>query len=326
MLRKSVKRKPVGCAGILVSDTICGPVTAFPAEGELLAVDTMPTKAGGCAANVAIVLAKQGIPAEVAGCLGNDSTAQVLLATLTENEVGVDGISYSDTLPTSKTVILLIAGEDRRYIHSFGANADFTAERIDRKWVKNLELFYLGGLFLMPNFRLDELVELLEFCREQGVKTVIDVVIPQGSEIPNNLDRVLELTDYFLPNEDEARILTGSADPREQVRMLLERRANTVVITRGKKGVIVGKERTYWEAGILDNFEPVDPSGCGDAFAAGFVTGIVSGLDIPSCIRYGSVLGASAVRALGTTDGVLIAEETKPYLDRAALEIHSGGL
>ena len=60
----------VGCAGILVADTFCGPMKRLPREGELLAIDEMPSKAGGCAANVAIDLAKQGVAADVCGCVG----------------------------------------------------------------------------------------------------------------------------------------------------------------------------------------------------------------------------------------------------------------
>lgn len=58
----------VGCAGILVADTFCGPMKALPREGQLLAVAAMPSHAGGCAANVAIDLAKQAIVADVVGC------------------------------------------------------------------------------------------------------------------------------------------------------------------------------------------------------------------------------------------------------------------
>ena len=62
----------VGCAGILVEDTFCGPMPLCPPEGQLVAVDAMPTKAGGCAANVAIDLAKQGVEVEIIGCVGRD--------------------------------------------------------------------------------------------------------------------------------------------------------------------------------------------------------------------------------------------------------------
>ena len=51
----------VGCAGILVADTLCGPVEALPRPGQLLAVEDIPSKAGGCAANVAIDLARQQV-------------------------------------------------------------------------------------------------------------------------------------------------------------------------------------------------------------------------------------------------------------------------
>ena len=60
----------VGCAGIIVADTICGPIAQLPAEGQLTIVDEMPTKIGGCAANVAVDLAKQGVDAELVGCVG----------------------------------------------------------------------------------------------------------------------------------------------------------------------------------------------------------------------------------------------------------------
>lgn len=128
----------VGCAGILVSDTFCGPMRELPREGQLLTVDTMPTKAGGCAANVAIDLTKQIITMEVAGCLGNDPSARVLLSGLDEHKVGVSRIFYSDNPLTSKTVILLVVGQDRRYIHSFGANAAFTVANIDRELMGKL--------------------------------------------------------------------------------------------------------------------------------------------------------------------------------------------
>ena len=110
------------CAGILVADTFCGPMAALPREGQLLAVEAMPVKAGGCAANVAIDLAKQGFSVEVAGCLGRDSSAKVVLDCLERFGVSCRRVAYSDGYPTSTTVILLVQGQDRRYIHSFGAN------------------------------------------------------------------------------------------------------------------------------------------------------------------------------------------------------------
>ena len=316
----------VGCAGILVSDTICGPMQELPHEGQLLAVDDLPTKVGGCAANVAIDLAKQGIKVDVAGCLGNDAYAQLLLTSLGAFSVDTSQIVFSDELPTSKTVILLVSGQDRRYIHSFGANAGFTVSHINREWVRGLKVLYVGGLFLMPAFLPEELLDLFLFCRQHGVTTVLDVVIPQNTKIPGNLGKLLNATDYFLPNDDEAQILTGFTDPQDQLRALIQTGANHVVITLGQRGILAGKGNQTWQAGIYQMEEVIDPSGSGDAFDAGMITGIVHGWDIPSMLRYASGLGASAVRALGTTDGVFRAEEAQNFLKSSQLEINQGTL
>jgi sugar/nucleoside kinase (ribokinase family) len=310
----------IGCAGILVSDTFCGPMQELPREGQLLAVDALPTKAGGCAANVAIDLSKQGVPVDISGCLGKDPSAQVLLASLQENQVGCERIVFSDHLPTSKTVILLVAGQDRRYIHSFGANAAYSVAHIDCEWVKGLKVLYIGGLFLMPSFNLSELLGLLEFCRSHGVTTVIDVVVPQNSQPPTDLAELLRLTDYFLPNDDEAYLLTGLSDPMEQLQAFMRMGANTVFVTLGRKGVLAGRGRQCWRAGIYE-MEMVDPTGSGDAFASGVVLGALRGWDIPTTIRYASALGASAIHALGTTDGVFTAKQAEAFISSHALEI-----
>lgn len=327
-----MKKVQVGCAGILVADTICGPMPALPREGQLLAVDHMPTRPGGCAANVAIDLAKQGVTVDVAGCLGKDAAAHVLLDSFNEYQIGTQRIVYSPELMTSKTAILLVAGQDRRYIHSFGANAAFKVSDIDHEWVRQLQVFYLGGLFLMPAFDPQELTELLKFCRSQGVVTVVDVVIPENATLPVDLRPLLKEVDYFLPNDDEAQRLTGLSDPLAQLRRLVEWGARHVIITLGRRGAIAARKRTgaspaeYWKAGIYSIPNAVDPSGCGDAFDAGLITGILHGWDMPTTLRYASALGGSATRALGTTDGVFNAAEAEQFIHDNPLEIETGWL
>ena len=122
----------VGCAGILVADTFCGPMTSLPQAGQLVAVEPFRRSAGGCAANVAIDLAKQGVSVDIAGCLGAMSRDEMVLEGLQSSGVGCDRVTYTDDTPTSETVILLVAGQDRRFIHNFGANAQFSIQHIDR--------------------------------------------------------------------------------------------------------------------------------------------------------------------------------------------------
>ena len=313
----------VGCAGILVEDTFCGPIRELPPEGALLALDALPVKAGGCAANVAIDLAKQGISVDVAGCLGNDASAKVLVSCFEQHRVGCKGLAYTDKFPTSKTVILLIKGQDRRYLHVFGANKAFTVGHIDRDWVASLKVFYLGGLFAMPAIRTGELANLLKFCRSKKVVTVVDVVVPNHMKGMKELGPLLPFIDWFVPNDDEAKLFTGKTDPHAQLRTFLDRGTTNVVITLGQDGALAGRGKDTWRSSVYP-IKAIDPSGSGDAFTAGVIASIVRGFDMPQTLRFASAIGASATRAVGTTDGVFTAKEADTFVAANTLKVTHG--
>lgn len=315
----------VGCAGILVTDTFCGPMSRIPRPGLLAVVESIVTKAGGCAVNTAIALAKQGIEVDVAGCVGEDAEASVLLSSLGDHGVGTAQAACTGAHPTSRTVILLVDGEDRRYIHTFGANKAFAAAQIQRDWLAGLKVFYLGGLFALPAIEAEELLGLLKFCREKGVVSVVDVVVPPGASGFGPYESLLPYIDYFLPNEDEARQLTGHADHMDQLRTLLRLGANTVIITRGHAGAVAAVDGNLWQAGVYE-MTAVDPSGAGDAFAAGVIMGIRRGYEMPDTLRYASALAASATRAMGTTDGIFTADELESFVAANRLEVVHGSI
>jgi sugar/nucleoside kinase (ribokinase family) len=310
----------VMCAGILVADTFCGPMDELPDEGMLLALDAMPSKAGGCAANVAICLGKQGITADVAGRLGNDPPAQIVLESLKRAGVGCEHVTFSDHQPTSQTVILLVRGQDRRYIHVFGANKEFAVAHIERAWLKGSKVFYLGGLFAMPAIQMAELLDLLRFCRSNGILTVLDVVVPKGQREFQGLYELLPYIDYFVPNDDEARQITGITDPLDQLRAFRRYGAKTVIITQGEVGCCAVKGGEIWRAGVFP-VKAIDLSGSGDAFSAGLIVGILRGWEMPQVLNYASALGASATRAIGTTDGVFTASEASAFVASSSLDI-----
>ncbi len=241
--------------------------------------------------------------------------------------IGCEQIATSDEYPTSTTVILLVRGEDRRYIHAFGANRAFTTADLRHDWLAALKVFYLGGLLAMPGIQTHALRDVLAFCRSRGVVTVVDVVVPEGSGAMEQIRPLLSEIDYFLPNDDEARELTGSSEPREQLRLLIAAGAHNVIITRGPAGAIAGSSTsdTCCEIGTY-GANVVDPSGAGDAFSSGVITGVVRGWDLESTLRYAAALGSSATRAVGTTEGVFTAAEANQFVAVQSLTVTRGPL
>lgn len=280
----------------------------------------MPVSAGGCAANVAIDLARQGVDVEVVGCVGCDIAADVLHESLERHQVGTGRITRVEHLPTSTTVVLLLKGQDRRYLHVIGANEALTVEQIARDWVRNLRVFYLGGLFALPGIELLQMADLLQFCRSCSVTTVLDVAVPHKQRRLDGLTDLLHLIDVFVPNEDEARAVTGFTDPYDQLDALQHMGAGTVVITGGAHGVVAGRAGTIWRCGAYQ-MAAVDPSGCGDAFTSGVIVGLLQGWSTPETLRYASAIGASASRALGTTQSVFTAAEAAEFVSSHPLTV-----
>jgi sugar/nucleoside kinase (ribokinase family) len=308
-------RPRVLCAGILVADLVIPPLAELPAPGELTASDDFLLAPGGCAANVAISLAKLGIPSAVSGRVGADFFGDFLQGELHAFGVDTSGLRRSPDRGTSKTVVLPVAGQDRRFVHSFGANADFTVQDVDRSLLALCDVFYLGGHLVLPSVSAPELAQLCAEARAGGARTVLDVVVPLGAAV--SLDSVREIlphVDVFVPNEDEARALTGEPDPRRQAARLLEAGAGTVIVTRGVEGAVLRSRDELLEV-RAPRVASIEQSGAGDAFSAGLITGLLAGWDAERRVRFASVIGASATTALGCTAGVFSRTQAEVFLE-----------
>jgi sugar/nucleoside kinase (ribokinase family) len=219
-------------------------------------------------------------------------------------------------------MIVNVRGEDRRFIHIFGANAAFTGADIPLDLVRRCQVLYVGGYLLMPGLTQDQLVPVFAAARAAGAKVVLDVGVPRPGEYRSRFDQLLPLVDVFLPNTDEAALILGEADPIRQAEEFHRMGAGTVVITMGGEGSVLVDGRQRLRAGVYPvNY--VDGSGGGDAFDAGYIYGLLHGLDAAGCLKVASALGASCVRAIGTTPGVFAEPECREYMAKHALRIES---
>ena len=303
----------VVCAGVLVADTFVPPLPRLPAAGELLATGDFWHDSGGCAANTATCLRKLGVRSGVVGKVGRDAGGDFVEQDLRAKGVDTAGLRRSERLGTSETVILPVSGEDRRYIHTFGANADFRVEDISREQVAGAEVFYVGGYLILPGFDPGAFRELLAFARGQGVRTVLDVVVTEGGGGWEMLAAVLPEVDFFTPNDHEAQVLTGEREPRAQAECLLRAGCGTVLITQGEKGVLLARADQVLELPAF-SLPMVDGSGAGDAFAAGLIAGLLRDWELGECLRLASAVGASACTKLGCTPGVFTWAEAEKFL------------
>jgi len=292
----------------------------MPEPGELVPTEGIQLALGGCASNAGLDLAKLGVTVGVSGCVGDDVFGQFILDTLRAGRVDISGIHRIPGAGTASSMVINVTGQDRRFISTPGANTKFTVEHIPPEWVRQAKVFYVGGYLMMPGLETDEFVDLFRTARAGGAKTVLDVVLFGGEHYWKTLEKILPETDVFLPNDDEAAIITGLKDPLQQAERFRQAGAKTVVITEGRRGSLLVADNLRLRCGVYP-VEFVGGTGSGDAFDAGYIAGLLAGEGPAGCLRWGSALGASCVRAIGATEAVFTRPEAEAFVRRYELRI-----
>jgi sugar/nucleoside kinase (ribokinase family) len=317
------EKHSVVCAGLLVADHLCAPISHLPAAGELVAADELVLNIGGCASNAAVVLAKLGITATVCGKVGDDFFGKFVTETLIGYGIDCSAVAVDPDLPTSQTLIVNVKGQDRRFIHSFGANGAVRAEDLDKILDDPPRVLYVGGYLIMPGLEAHALTARFARARRAGTITLLDVACPGGADYLELVEPVLAETDVFLPNAHEAElILGGETDPLKQAEAFRKMGARRVVITRGDEGAVSVSDELRVRLGTYP-VAFVDGTGGGDAFDAGYIVGLLDGLPEIECLKFASAVGASCVRAIGTTAGVFTRPEADAFIRQHKLTVET---
>jgi sugar/nucleoside kinase (ribokinase family) len=311
---------PVVCAGLVVADHVCPPLDHLPRPGGLVTVEDLVLNIGGGAANTAVDLARLGVPSAICARVGNDIFGRFATETLRDRGVDCSALKVDSSESTSQTLIVNVRGQDRRFIHSVGANRGFVAEDLDGILSRSPRVLHIGYFLILPNLDARALAERFQRARAAGTLTLLDVATPGPGQYLERLRVVLPETDIFVPNTDEAELILGESDPVRQARAFREMGARRVVITLGEGGVVSLSDELEVRLGVYP-ISYVDGSGGGDAFNAGYILGLLEGRSELDCLKLASAVGASCVRAVGTTEGVFTRAEADDFIGRHELPV-----
>ena len=312
------------CSGILFADVACFPISHVPSEGELVPTEMIELNLGGCAANVAIDLARLGVDVTLSGCVGDDALSDFIVRSVSVPKVDASRLQKSANRCPGTALHINVEGQDRRFICTTGANDDYIFDDALFKQISgpNLpepKIFYLGGFFMLRALETEQTPLFLKTVREHGWTTLVDVVLYGDRPYWDILKPLLPYTDIFMPNEHEGEKITGMKSPHDQAKKFLDAGVGAAIITRGEKGTFYfGEKEQFWAGVYPTNY--VSGSGAGDAFDAGLIAALLEGHDRWEAVRWGSALGASCVRQVSTTGGVFNREELLEFLDKHELE------
>jgi sugar/nucleoside kinase (ribokinase family) len=285
--------------GVHVLDVHVLHVESIPEGSDGQLVERISLSPAGTAGGTAVVLAKLGVPVASFGALGDDPSGRVLRSLLEQHGVETSGLVVRGESQTSSSVLPVRPNGDRPAWHCIGANGAFTAADVDRKALAGADLVHLGG----PEFLGGEAAaEVLAHARDHGAITSLDLLAPGDPDMLAWVEAALPHADYVLPNDDQLRGLTGEDDLADAARVLLDRGAGCVAVTAGADGAVVV---TAEGATVVPAFEVdvVDTTGCGDAFSAGFLAGVLAGRSPQEAAVLGNATAAQVVQGVATDHG-----------------------
>jgi sugar/nucleoside kinase (ribokinase family) len=293
----------VVCLGILVADVWGKPVNEWPERGRLSLVDEIGIGIGGCAANTGLSLRKLGVDVAVMGKVGSDGFGDFVVETLRSQGADTSGVLRDSTVSTSATMIMVDGTGERTFIHYIGANGRVRPDELDMDLIRGARVFHFAGALVMPGFDGEPAASVMGQAKEAGVITALDTVWNATVPWRELVAPLFPHTDLFLPSLSEAAQITGREAPADVASALLDMGVGTVALKMGEHGSYVASADCALTVPAY-TVEALDGTGAGDAYVAGFLTGVLKGWDLEQTARFASATGALCASAMGTTAGV----------------------
>ncbi len=234
-----------GIIGSLNEEIILGPLSGWPAWGRQVFVGSLQRRMAGSAVSVALPLAKLGIKTGVLGVVGDDENGVLIRQRLSRAGVDTRGISRIKGKQTGLCVSVFRSDAERAYISALSALEDFKPGHLKRKeaYLGRAKIVLLTGCFVIPGVSLSQIYRFFQKCRRRGQIVCLDTGWdPQGWPIKTltEVRKVLSEVDVFLPNEDEARVISGRKNLDGAVRELWSLGPGRVYVKTSFRGCIGG--------------------------------------------------------------------------------------
>ncbi|WP_433084579.1 carbohydrate kinase family protein [Dactylosporangium sp. CA-052675] len=249
---------------------------------------------GGSAANTAVWLAAAGCPVAFAGVAGLDEPGDARVAEL--DEAGVTTSVRRVPGVATGTVVVLTSDAERTMFTDRGANRLLERADVERALaLPGLRHLHLSAYVLFDADCAPAGRFALAEARRRGLTTSLDAAsaAPLRERGGAGFLAAVPRPNLLFANRDEAGVL-GSDEPAD-----LLAHADGVVVKSGAAGAAWADADGTVRAPGRRLVDVVDPTGAGDAFAAGFLTAWLAGQGPRAALEAGNELGARAVTRLG---------------------------
>lgn len=292
--------------------------------GDKIPVGPATSLVAGNAANNAVGSARLGLKTAIFTYVGDKDEEQYdhrIVAKFKEENVDTKYVMHDQNLPSNHHIVLDFKGE--RTILIYHQPWQYQLPDLDKtRWVYFTSL---GPTFINSNLVPD----LINYLERVGAKLLFNPGTFQIKLGVKKNARLLSLTEVFIVNVEEAKIILGfNNGSKVEIKKLLKGLADLgprlVIITDGEKGSYGFEGETFYH---LDIFPAkfLEMTGAGDAYATGVLAALFYGKNLAEAMRWGTANGAAVVEKIGPQAGLLsydkMQERLKDNLKIQAREI-----
>jgi sugar/nucleoside kinase (ribokinase family) len=262
-------------------------------------VDGIELVIGSSSAIFACGAARLGLRTGIAGVVGDDALGRFVTAALAERGVDVSGVLVDPRVPTGASVILS-SPSDRAILTAPGTIPLLRVEDVPADLVGRARHVHAGSWFLLDAAR-PGLPAMFRRARASGATTSLDCNWDPRGEWDGGLRTILADVDVFLPNAAEAIRIAGVEDVEAAARALAAAGPRVVAVKLGAAGALAATAdgRLLHMAALP--VEPIDTTGAGDSFDAGFLAGWLARRPLDDCLALGVACGSLSTRGVGGT-------------------------
>jgi len=281
--------------GDVINDIVAVPRASMRPDTDTPA--TIRRTSGGSAANLAVWLADRGAAVDLVAAVGAHDAElhrrELADAGVTPHLQGEIGV------PTG-TIVIIVQGADRSMLTERGANSLLRAASVTDELLAGAALLHVSGYSILDGFGVEGARELVSRASDSGVPVSVgagSIGFIADFGVQRFLDAVRGATLLFL-SAAEACMLTGRDDADAAARMLGSC-FPVVAVTQGAAGSLVVVDRAAPVAVPATPVRSIDPTGAGDAFAAGFLENWLRTGDAVAAAEAGTFLAARAIMVIG---------------------------
>ena len=265
-------------------------------------VNGMREKFGGTAGNIAYALSLVGEKPTISAAIGHDYHRY--FDWMAKNGISTDGIKIIKDEFTAGAYITTDLADNQ--ITGFNPGA--------MKYSASLDFDNLNPddtIAIVSPGNLEDMVNYPRVCKQRGIGYIFDpgqsLPVLAAADVAEAIDgcRILISNDYEL----EMIMNKTALDKKDLIR-----RAGTVIVTLGEKGSQIITAKGEINIPVVKPRKVEDPTGAGDAYRGGLISGLVRGKDIEQSARLGSVCASFAVECYGTQEYRFSPEEFEERL------------